>query len=88
MPSERTPKMSTQDYVGFLGRAVLASRSADVERLRAEALERWCGDPWAPDLDWALALYQERLTSCENPLRVQSGHTENTGGSRPEQPTR
>jgi hypothetical protein len=49
--------------------------------------QRWSGDPWAPDLDRALALYQEQLAAPENPLSVQSSRVANRSAQRTEEST-
>ncbi len=62
--------MTAQDYIGYLERAAAASGAEEVERLRAEALERWRGDPWVADLAETLALHRERRALREKRLRL------------------
>ena len=66
MASDYAPRMSTQDYDRCLERAAAAARAADVERLRADVMARWRGDPRADDLVETLYVHQERLAAREN----------------------
>ncbi len=66
MASDYAPRMSIQEYDRCLDRAAAAARAADVERLRADVMARWRGDPRAEDLVETLYVHQERLAAGEN----------------------
>ncbi|MDQ3696750.1 MAG: hypothetical protein M3373_01815 [Gemmatimonadota bacterium] len=54
--------MSSQEYFDCIDRAARAARPDEIERLRAEVVGRWHGDPRADDLAEALYAHQERLS--------------------------
>ena len=73
MANDHAPQMSGQDYLRCLDRAASATTAQDVQRLRADIMEHWRGDPRADDLTEVLYAHQERLTARENTLRLSAG---------------
>ena len=65
MASDYARRMSAQDYDRCLDQAAAAARPADVERLRAEVMARWRGDPRVEDLVETLYVHQEGLAARE-----------------------
>ena len=63
MVSDAIPPMQNKDYVRCLAHAVVAMAADEVERLGAEVLRRWAGDPRADYLALALCTYRERLAA-------------------------
>ena len=65
MASDYARRMSAQDYDRCLDQAAAAARPGDIERLRADVMARWRGDPRAEDLVETLYVHQERLAARE-----------------------
>ena len=63
---DRAPRMSNLDYFRFLDRAANATSEAEVERIRAEVMQRWRGDPRADDLTEALYAHKTRFQDTES----------------------
>ena len=74
MADDHAPRMSTREYLSYLDRGAEAATAQDVQRLRAELVRHWRGDPRADDLVETLYVHQEGLAARETTLRVEAGH--------------
>ena len=81
MFSHDRPRMTAQEYLSYLDRAAVAHDALEVAQLRADALQRWAGDPWAVELADSLALHQERLALHEGRLQLTTAHVRSRGDS-------
>ena len=61
MASDSEPSMQQHDFVRCVAQAAAARTAEEVERLSAEVLRRWAGDPRADDLTLALSTRRELL---------------------------
>ena len=63
MTSAGAAHMSNEDYFRCLDRGAVATRAADVRRIRLQVSERWRGDPRADELAEALGAHEKRLSA-------------------------